>query len=310
MRKALIGLLIATTAASPLAAQDNGWHGRGDGERHQRAEGQQRPQRQERQQAQQQQPQVQQQQRQGGGWQGRQQAQQQQPQVQQQQRQGGGWQGRQQAQQQQQQVQVQQQAVQQQRAYRQGYQGQQGTRGGYSQQQDAYRQQIEASRAANRQVSQGMPERYQRRAAENEANYERQLNQQRHGREGQRSGSYQGRQGYDRQNYQGSRSRVQWNRTWRNDNRYDWQRYRYSNRSIFRSPYYAPRGYGYGYNRLSIGGLLDQIFWGRDYWIGDPYEYRLPPAPYGTQWVRYYNDVVLVDVYTGEVVDVIYDFFW
>jgi len=293
MRKALIGLLIATTAASPLAAQDNGWHGRGDGEHHQRAEGQQRPQRQERQQAQQQQPQVQQQQ-------------------QQQQRQGG-WQGRQQAQAQQQ-VQVQQQAVQQQqRAYRQGYQGQQGARAGYSQQQDAYRQQIEASRAANRQVSQGMPERYQRRAAENEANYERQLTQQRYGREGQRSyqgQNYQGRQGYDRQNYQGSRSRVQWNRTWRNDNRYDWQRYRYSNRGIFRSPYYAPRGYGYGYNRLSIGGLLDQIFWGRDYWIADPYEYRLPAAPYGTQWVRYYNDVVLVDVYTGEVIDVIYDFFW
>ncbi|HMC92057.1 MAG TPA: RcnB family protein [Allosphingosinicella sp.] len=292
MRKALIGLLIATTAASPLAAQDNGWHGRGDGEHHQRAEGQQRPQRQERQQAQQQpQPQAQRQ----GGWQGRQQVQAQ-PQVQ---------------------VQVQQQQVQT-RGYRQGYQGQQATRGGYTQQQDAYRQQIEASRAANRQVSQGMPERYQRRAAENEANYERQLTQQRYGREGQRSGysGYQGRQGYDRQNYQGgynregSRSRVQWNRTWRNDNRYDWQRYRYSNRDIFRSPYYAPRGYGYGYNRLSIGGLLDQIFWGQNYWIADPYEYRLPAAPYGTQWVRYYNDVVLVDVYSGEVIDVIYDFFW
>jgi len=26
--------------------------------------------------------------------------------------------------------------------------------------------------------------------------------------------------------------------------------------------------------------------------------------------VRYYDDVILVDVYTGEVLDVIYDFFW
>lgn len=298
MRKALIGLLIATTAASPLAAQDNGWHGRGDGEHHQRAAGEQRPQRQERQQAPQQaQPQQQPQGQRQGGWQGRQQAQvQAQPQVQ---------------------VQVQQQQQVQTRGYRQGYQGQQAYRGGY-QQQDAYRQQIEASRASNRQVSQGMPESYQRQAARNEANYERQLTQQRYGRDGQRSGysGYQGRQGYDRQNYQGgydrqgSRSRVQWNRSWRNDNRYDWQRYRYSNRDIFRSPYYAPRGYGYGYNRLSIGGLLDQIFWGQNYWIADPYEYRLPAAPYGTQWVRYYNDVVLIDVYSGEVVDVIYDFFW
>jgi len=26
--------------------------------------------------------------------------------------------------------------------------------------------------------------------------------------------------------------------------------------------------------------------------------------------VRYYDDAVLVNIYTGEVVDVIYDFFW
>ena len=31
-------------------------------------------------------------------------------------------------------------------------------------------------------------------------------------------------------------------------------------------------------------------------------------GPY--RWVRYYDDVLLVDVYSGEVVDVIYDFFW
>jgi len=26
--------------------------------------------------------------------------------------------------------------------------------------------------------------------------------------------------------------------------------------------------------------------------------------------VRYYDDVLLIDTYTGQVVDVIYDFFW
>lgn len=286
MRKALIGLLIATTAASPLAAQDNGgWRGRGDGEHHQRSEGE-RPARQERQQAQQQQQQAPRAEQNRGAWQGRQQVQVQQ----------------------QQQVQVQQQA--QVRGYRQGggYQAQQGYRGGSTQQQDAYRQQIEASRAANRQVSQGMPERYQRRAAENEANYERSLSAQRY-RGGDRD-RYEGQRSYQGNRGDRSGNRVQWNRGWRSDNRYDWQRYRYSNRSLFRSPYYAPYGYGYGYNRLSIGGLLDEIFWGRNYWISDPWQYRLPAAPYGTQWVRYYNDVVLIDVYTGEVVDVIYDFFW
>jgi Ni/Co efflux regulator RcnB len=56
--------------------------------------------------------------------------------------------------------------------------------------------------------------------------------------------------------------------------------------------------------------VLDRLFWGRNYWISDPWQYRLPAAPYGYQWVRYYNDVLLVDTYNGRVVDVIYDFFW
>ncbi|MBV9882302.1 MAG: RcnB family protein [Sphingomonadaceae bacterium] len=108
----------------------------------------------------------------------------------------------------------------------------------------------------------------------------------------------------------GDNRRGNWNRNWRNDNRYDWQRYRYSNRDIFHiGPYYSPYR-GYSYSRFSIGALLDPFFYDQRYWIGDPWEYRLPPALPGTQWVRYYDDVLLVDVYTGEVIDVIYDFFW
>jgi Ni/Co efflux regulator RcnB len=38
--------------------------------------------------------------------------------------------------------------------------------------------------------------------------------------------------------------------------------------------------------------------------------YDLPPAPYPLQWVRYYDDALLVNVFTGQVVDVMYDFFW
>lgn len=101
-----------------------------------------------------------------------------------------------------------------------------------------------------------------------------------------------------------------WNRGWRNDRRYDWQRWRYSNRNVYRLPaYYAPYR-GWNYSRFSIGFMLQPLFYSQRYWIGDPWQYRLPAAPYGTQWVRYYNDVLLVDTYTGEVVDVIYDFFW
>lgn len=104
--------------------------------------------------------------------------------------------------------------------------------------------------------------------------------------------------------------RNDWNRNWRNDNRFDWTRWRYSNRNIFHlSPYYSPYR-NWGYQRFSIGFFLEPLFFDQRYWIGDPYDYRLPAAPYGTQWVRYYNDVVLVDLETGEIVDVIYDFFW
>jgi hypothetical protein len=112
----------------------------------------------------------------------------------------------------------------------------------------------------------------------------------------------------DRRDYR--QDRREWNRDWRRDQRFDWRRYRDYNRQIFRArPYYAPYR-GYGYNRFSIGMILDRLFWGRNYWISDPWQYRLPPAPYGYQWVRYYNDVVLVDTYSGRIVDVIYDFFW
>ena len=59
-----------------------------------------------------------------------------------------------------------------------------------------------------------------------------------------------------------------------------------------------------------IGVFLGAPFYSSRYRIHDPWQYRLPPAYPGTQWVRYYDDVLLVDVYTGEVLDVIYDFFW
>jgi len=104
--------------------------------------------------------------------------------------------------------------------------------------------------------------------------------------------------------------RVNWSHDWRNDRRYDWRNHRVRYRHIYRlSPYYAPYR-NWHYRRFTIGFFLDPLFYSRSYWIGDPFYYRLPPAPPGTQWVRYYNDVLLVDVYTGEVLDVIYDFFW
>ncbi|MBA3675938.1 MAG: RcnB family protein [Sphingosinicella sp.] len=104
--------------------------------------------------------------------------------------------------------------------------------------------------------------------------------------------------------------RRDWNRGWRNDRRYDWQSHRYSNRNAFRlGRYYSPYR-NHGYSRFSIGLRLGSGFYSDRYWINDPWQYRLPPAYAGTRWVRYYDDVLLVDMYTGEVIDVIYGFFW
>ena len=105
--------------------------------------------------------------------------------------------------------------------------------------------------------------------------------------------------------------RNDWNRQgWRNDRRYDWQNHRARYRNNYRlGNYYSPYR-NHRYSRFSIGLMLQPLFYSQNYWINDPYQYRLPYAPSGTQWVRYYNDVMLVDTYSGEVVDVIHDFFW
>jgi hypothetical protein len=107
--------------------------------------------------------------------------------------------------------------------------------------------------------------------------------------------------------YSGSRN---WNHDWRNDSRYNWQGWRSSNRVVFHVGRYNPPYAGYAYRRLSVGYFLDQVFFGNSYRIYDPYTYRLPPAYGPYQWVRYWDDAVLVDIYTGEVVDVLHDFFW
>jgi hypothetical protein len=114
---------------------------------------------------------------------------------------------------------------------------------------------------------------------------------------------------WDNNNNRWSGNRGGWDRGWRNDRRYDWYSYRNRYRNYYSLPrYYDP--YGYGYRRFSIGIYLDSLFFSNRYWINDPFYYRLPPAPIGTRWVRYYDDVLLVDIDSGYVIDVIHDFFY
>ena len=100
-----------------------------------------------------------------------------------------------------------------------------------------------------------------------------------------------------------------WRTDWRRDQRYDWRNHRHRHRSLFRlGLYYDP--FGWGYQRWGIGWRLWPSYYSSNYWLNDPWRYRLPYAPWPYKWVRYYDDALLVNTYTGEVVDVIYNFFW
>jgi len=102
---------------------------------------------------------------------------------------------------------------------------------------------------------------------------------------------------------------VNWSTNWRNDRRYDWRRWRDNNRSRFHIGfYYDP--FGWGYQPYSVGWRLWPSYYSSRYWINDPWQYRLPYAPAGYRWVRYYDDALLVDTWSGQVVDVLRSFFW
>lgn len=126
----------------------------------------------------------------------------------------------------------------------------------------------------------------------------------RDGRDG-RDGHRYNRDGrrYDRDD------RNRWANHWRNDRRYDWRRYRDRNRSIFSLGFYFDP-FGFNYRRFGIGSYLYSGYYQSNYWISDPWQYRLPPAYGPYRWVRYHNDAVMIDTWSGEVVDVIYGFFW
>lgn len=74
------------------------------------------------------------------------------------------------------------------------------------------------------------------------------------------------------------------------------------------APYRRPPGYFA--RRWSWGQTLPVAFWTRDYWLTDFYAYDLPPPPYGAIWVRVGDDALLIDQYTGEIIEVDYGVFY
>jgi Ni/Co efflux regulator RcnB len=87
-----------------------------------------------------------------------------------------------------------------------------------------------------------------------------------------------------------------------------WRRNYTSQRRFRAGKYHAPRGYRY--RRWSYGERLPFLYLARAYWLVNAIVYGLPPAPPGLIWVRYGTDALLVDRYTGEIVQVRYNVFY
>ncbi|EIZ78882.1 membrane protein [Novosphingobium sp. Rr 2-17] len=95
----------------------------------------------------------------------------------------------------------------------------------------------------------------------------------------------------------------------RRELREDWRDYRQAHRDTYRRPAYAgPRGYRY--QPVAVGHRFDRPYLSERYWVRDYGTYRLPPPRAGHRWVRYGNDVVMVNMRTGRVVTAHNGFFW
>lgn len=93
----------------------------------------------------------------------------------------------------------------------------------------------------------------------------------------------------------------------RQEYREDWRDYRKSHRDVYRGGNWrAP----FRYSRWDAGARLRPAYYSPRYYITDPGRYRLRRPGPNLQWVRHYNDVLLVNVRTGRVIEVQRGFFW
>jgi Ni/Co efflux regulator RcnB len=95
-------------------------------------------------------------------------------------------------------------------------------------------------------------------------------------------------------------------REYRDDVR-DWREYRGRNPHVYRRGHWRS---DHAYRRFDRGHRVHHGYYAPRYVINDPWRYRLPPAYGHTRWVRHYDDVLLIDMRTGRVRDVIRGFYW
>ncbi|MGZ6020083.1 MAG: RcnB family protein [Phenylobacterium sp.] len=77
----------------------------------------------------------------------------------------------------------------------------------------------------------------------------------------------------------------------------------------FRAGYYRTP-YGYYSRAWVFGDFLPRPWFARDYWLDDFLDFDLPYPPPGFVWVRVGPDALMIDRFTGRVVQVVRDIFW
>jgi len=105
-------------------------------------------------------------------------------------------------------------------------------------------------------------------------------------------------------------------RAFSNDRRGPGQR---SDFSAFQRNFNAPRRFraqvyerplGWYAHRWTYGEFLPSLFWAPDFWLDDYFDYGLAPPPPGTVWVRDGDDALLIDRFSGEIIQVEYSVFY
>lgn len=77
----------------------------------------------------------------------------------------------------------------------------------------------------------------------------------------------------------------------------------------FRAGYYRPP-YGYYSRAWGFGDFLPRPWFVRDYWLDDFLDFDLPYPPPGFVWVRVGPDALMIDRFTGRIVQVVHGIFW
>ncbi|UVO55067.1 RcnB family protein [Sphingomonas sp. SUN039] len=118
----------------------------------------------------------------------------------------------------------------------------------------------------------------------------------------QESREYRGARQEYREDYRDARRDG--NGNWGRD---DWRQYRNHNRDLY-------RGYGWRsdnrYQSFRPGIRIGVGYYAPRYYINDYSRYRLPRPGFNQRWVRHYNDVLLIDIRSGYVIDVYRNFYW